>query len=80
MNSKYLDRREAAEYVSSKGLKTSWRTLQKMATTGGGPIYRIFGMRSVYLQSDLDQWVDEKLSTPRRNTSEAAAASATVAA
>jgi len=71
MEARYLDRREAAKYLTeTRGLTTSWRTLQKMATVGGGPIYRIFGIRAVYRQDDLDAWADTKLSSPRSSTSE----------
>ena len=72
MQAHYLDRREAAQYLTERGLKTSWRTLQKMATTGGGPRYRVFGIRSVYTAEDLDAWADAKLSAPRFSTSELA--------
>lgn len=73
MQEKYLDRREAAEYLTNTlGLKITWKTLQKMATAGGGPTYRIFGMRAVYLASDLTVWAEAKLSAPRVTTSEAA--------
>ena len=72
MHPQYLDRREAAKYLTRRGLRTSWRTLQKMATVGGGPLYRVFGIRAVYLPADLDAWADAKLSAPRHSTSEAA--------
>ncbi len=72
MQSTYLDRKEAADYLTRRGLRTSWRTLQKFAHTGGGPLYRRFGIRSVYLVADLDAWAEAKLSTPRSSTSEAA--------
>lgn len=71
MQEHYLDRREAADYLTStRGLTISWRTLQKMATVGGGPTYRIFGIRAVYTRSDLDAWAENKLSSPRSTTSE----------
>lgn len=71
MQPRYLDRREAAAYLTGvRGLPISWRTLQKMATVGGGPTYRIFGIRAVYTQSDLDTWADAKLSSPRASTSD----------
>ena len=68
----YLDRREAADYLTEGGLKTSWRTLQKMVTVGGGPAYRIFGNRAVYTDEDLDAWAESRLSPVRHSTSEAA--------
>ena len=39
MLKKYLNRREAAAYLTALGLKTSPNTLQKQATVGGGPPY-----------------------------------------
>ena len=42
-----------------------------MATVGGGPTYRIFGIRAVYTDADLDAWANAKLSPPRASTSEA---------
>ena len=71
MQIRFLDRREAAQYLTKqRGLKTSWRILQKMATVGGGPTYRIFGIRAVYTETDLDAWANAKLSPPRASTSE----------
>ena len=69
---RYRNRREAAEYLTDKGLPTSWRTLQKLATVGGGPLYRIFGRIAVYTDDDLDDHATSKLSAPRYSTSEAA--------
>ena len=66
--SAFLDRREAADYLTARGLRVSKNTLQKWATTGGGPAYRKFGLRAVYLREDLDAWVEAKLSAPRRST------------
>lgn len=73
MEAHYLDRREAAEYVTARGLKISHNTLMKMATVGGGPQYRKFGHRAVYLVADLDAWIEAKLTAPRSSTSELAA-------
>lgn len=69
----YRDRREAADYLTARGYKTSWRTLQKLATVGGGPRYRIFGNRALYTDLDLDDYAESKLSAPRYSTSEVAA-------
>ena len=71
-NERYRNRREAAAYLTSKGLPTSWRTLQKLATVGGGPRYRIFGRIAVYTDEDLDDHGTSKLSAPRYSTSEVA--------
>ena len=68
----FLTRAESAEYLSERGLKISKNTLQKMATVGGGPVYRCFGNRTVYTPDDLDAWAEAKLRPPQRSTSEAA--------
>ena len=72
MTDRYLSRAETADYLKSRGLPTAKTTLQKYATVGGGPRYRRFGNRAVYLQSDLDAWIDSKLSAPMESTSEGA--------
>lgn len=69
MEERYYNRAEAAEYLSHQGLRVSKNTLQKWATTGGGPAYRRFGRMAVYLPADLDAWAEKKLSTPRHSTS-----------
>ena len=70
MTKRYLTRPEAAIYLTNCGLPVSKNTLQKMACLGGGPEYRIFGNRAVYRPTDLDEWSENKLSSPRQNTSE----------
>jgi len=68
---RYLDRREAAEYLTDqRGLRISRNTLQKMATLGGGPPYRLFGIRAVYTVTDLEAWAEAKLGRKRSSTSE----------
>jgi hypothetical protein len=67
----YLDRAEAADYLTGRGLKIKKGTLQKYATTGGGPPYRRFGNKTLYTPDGLDQWAEGKMSAPRRSTSEA---------
>ncbi len=64
----YLTRTEAAKYLTSHGLPVARNTLQKWATVGGGPLYRRFGTRALYLPEDLDRWVEIKLGTPRAST------------
>lgn len=69
---KYLTRREAAAYLTGRGLPIKWATLQKLASVGGGPIYRRFGLHALYTEADLDAWAEAKLSGPRTSASEAA--------
>jgi hypothetical protein len=71
MESKFLDRAEAAQYLTERGLRVSKNTLQKWVTVGGGPTYRRFGNRAVYQVNDLDAWASEKLSAPRRTSAAA---------
>lgn len=66
----YLDREEQAAYLNKRGLKYSKHTLQKLASTGGGPKYVIFGNRAVSTPEWLDEWIESRISTPRRHTSE----------
>ncbi|MCB1960616.1 MAG: hypothetical protein KDE68_08850 [Rhodocyclaceae bacterium] len=70
MQTKYMNRREAAEYITlRRGLKYAASTLAKLASTGGGPKFQKFCGRAVYTESYLDEWVDQKLSAPRQSTS-----------
>lgn len=71
-DTRYLTREESANYLTDRGLPVSRNTLQKWATTGGGPEYRRFGNRAVYTVRDLETWIDQKLSAPRSSTSNAA--------
>lgn len=71
MLAKYLERSEAAQYLTDRGLRTSKNTLQKYATVGGGPMYRRFGNRAVYTATDLDAWAEKKLTDPRASSSAA---------
>jgi hypothetical protein len=66
----YLTRQEAAHYLSQRGLLVTKNTLQKFATTGGGPEYAIFGNRALYSPESLDNWAKAKLTKPRKSTSE----------
>lgn len=66
-------RKEAAQYVRDKhGAPCTDKTLTKLASVGGGPVYSLFGNRALYTEEDLDSWVKSKLSAPRRSTGEAA--------
>ncbi len=69
MEKHFLSREEAAQYLTERGLKTAKGTLQKWVTTGGGPAYRRFGKRAVYLVEDLNEWAERKLTAPRLSSS-----------
>ncbi|CCG41812.1 helix-turn-helix transcriptional regulator [Magnetospirillum molischianum] len=72
-NQTFLDRPGAADYIKAKGLPISAGTLRKYATVGGGPRFQKFGRRVVYNPSDLDAWVDGRLTGPLSSTSDPAA-------
>jgi hypothetical protein len=67
---KYLTRAEASEYLASRGVPYSKLTLQKLVTTGGGPVYRRLGNRALYTTDDLDAWIQARMSPARRSSSE----------
>ena len=44
---RYLNRREQAEYCRERGLKITKSQLTKLAHTGGGPEYQLWGNQAV---------------------------------
>lgn len=74
---KWLTRKEQVQYLRERhNLPTTVGSLQKAATKGGGPKYRLWGNKAVSAPEWLDAWAEEKLSLPRSSTAEAASASA----
>lgn len=69
-----LTRAEASAFLSERGYRVAYATLNKYATVGGGPIYESFGRRPLYRPADLLAWVASRSSGPRRSTSEQQAA------
>ena len=67
---KHLSRAEAAEFLPENGYPVAKTTLQKYATLGGGPTYRKFGRRVVYLPEHLLSWAESRLSPPMASSSE----------
>lgn len=68
--SPFLARDQATAALNQRGYKISPKTLATLATRGGGPSYRKFGRRPLYLLADLIAWAEGRLSAPRRSTSE----------
>ena len=65
-----LRRAEASIYLAKKhGLKTAPATLAKLAVTGGGPEYDLWGRVPYYPIEKLDQWVHKRL-LRRRSSSD----------
>lgn len=65
---KYLRRKQAAEYLREHYGVGSRRTLDKLASVGGGPVYIKLGGAAVYDPADLDAWVQSR-KTRRASTS-----------
>ena len=69
---KWLTRKEQVAYLRERhNLPTTVGSLQKAATKGGGPQYRLWGNKAVSTAEWLDEFAEEKLSPPRRSTAEA---------
>ena len=67
-----MDRATAAEFLTMRGYKIARATLAKLACLGGGPVFRSFGRKPLYLAADLIAWAEGRTSGPRSSTSEAA--------
>lgn len=70
-----LSTRDAAAYLTDRGLPCAAATLEKLRCVGGGPRFRKFGRYVRYDAADLDTWADSKISDPVSSTSELARAS-----
>jgi|ERR1700730_644829 len=66
-----LTREQLAAALTEAGYPTKPKTLATKASRGGGPPYRLFGTRAIYRWGDSIAWAHERLTEPRRNTSEA---------
>jgi hypothetical protein len=76
MDTEYLRRRQAGEYLKSKWGVFCANTLATLAVRGGGPRFRKLGRYPVYETAELDRWAASRLSAPVNNTAEARAANA----
>jgi hypothetical protein len=59
-----LTRKEASEYLRALGLPCRVATLSRAAQEGSGPLITYFGRIPRYRISDLDNWVQQRLSSP----------------
>jgi len=65
-----LRRADASRYLREKhGVETAPQTLAKLAVSGGGPEYDLWGRIPYYPVEKLDEWVLSRLSR-RRSTSD----------
>jgi hypothetical protein len=71
---RYLNRAEQAEYCQQRGLKITKAQITKLAHTGGGPKYALWGNQAVSTPEWMEEFLAAKLTAPRRSTSEPEAA------
>lgn len=70
-----IRRSEVPAYLMDKhGIPLAVATLNKLASTGGGPAMQYSGRIPLYHVDDLDRWANERLSKPVASTSEKSAA------
>lgn len=68
---KRLTRQQASEHLLQNwGISRTPKSLAKLATTGGGPIFQKDGRLSLYLPENLDLWAEKQLSPPVKSTDE----------
>jgi hypothetical protein len=65
-----LTRNDAAAYLTGLGVKTAPGTLAKLFCIGGGPKCRHIGRRPFYERADLLEWIEGRLTEPRKSSSE----------
>lgn len=73
-NMQFLRRKAAGEYLKTRYGFCSEKSLAKMATLGGGPIFRKAGTAALYLKDDLDRWALSRIGEPQASTSDRRAA------
>ena len=56
-----LTRRDAAEYLDKKGVRSSQSTLARYAMGGSGPEYAMIGRTAYYKAEWLDAWLEDQL-------------------
>jgi len=69
---RHLDRKQAAQFLTDRGYRTALATLAKLACLGGGPVFRSWGRKPLYLAADLLAWAEARTNAPRHSTSEVA--------
>src|SRR5215831_5964922 len=75
--SAFLRRTAASVYLREKhGVQRAPTTLGKLASIGGGPVFRHVGKIPIYSTDDLDAWAASLLGPPMRSIAEHRAAKA----
>lgn len=67
---KYLDRKQARDYIREQGIPIGDNFLPQAASDGTGPEYQYSGRHPLYREDKLDAWIEERLSVPVRSPSE----------
>ncbi len=65
-----LTRDAAAKALTEAGYPTRTTTLATKVSRGGGPTYRLYAGRAIYLWADLLAWAESRVTEPRCNSSE----------
>lgn len=68
-NGPLMSRKEAARYLTERGLQTAPQTLARKFCEGTGPLCSSLGRRAMYYRKDLDDWFAERLASPRKSSS-----------
>ena len=68
METHYMRRNEAAQYLRERVHAYTAATLAKLATVGGGPEYQKIGPFPVYTAEALDTWLASKTGPVVSNT------------
>lgn len=70
----FVTRKVAAEYLKSRYGYGTEKWLAKLASVGGGPVYRkSSGRMALYRLADIDAWALGRMSAPISSTSDKAA-------
>ena len=65
-----LSRKQAARYLTDRGLATAPQTLARKFHQGTGPLCTHVGERAMYRQAHLDDYFATQVSVPRRSSRE----------
>jgi hypothetical protein len=66
----YYVRKQATSYIRERGIPIGDNFLAQAASDGSGPPFRYSGRHPIYIEDDLNVWIEERLSTPVRSPAE----------
>lgn len=64
-----MTRKQAARYLTERGLQTAPQTLARKFCEGTGPLCTGLNRRAMYYRKHLDEWFNEQLAAPRLSSS-----------